>query len=297
MTATLELIAGPSRLVIAPAVGGALVRHRWRDIDILRPAPDEAVRDGRVRLMACYPLVPYSNRIAHAKLKTADREYSLRPNFPPEPHAIHGVGWQRAWQVLSSHKDEAVLALDHAPDPDWPFAFRAEQSFKLEPDALSLTLSLTNRDSRAMPAGLGFHPFFPIRPGLHLQTRWSGMWEMGEDKLPTRHVATPTESDFSVPRPVDRWKIDNVFTGWERVARLEHDGHTVVLTANEVLSRVVCFAPRDGRDFVAIEPVSHVINAFNMDMDGVKDTGALTLPPGATLTGSLRIAMIGRGHR
>jgi aldose 1-epimerase len=297
MTATIELAAGTSRLVIAPAVGGALVRYRWRDIDILRPAPDDAVRESRIRLMASYPLAPYSNRIAHAKLKTAEREYSLTPNFAPEPHAIHGVGWQRAWSVATSRQDEVALALDHAADADWPFAFRAEQTLKLEDDALTLTLTLTNRDGSAMPAGLGFHPFFPIRPGLHLQTRWTGMWEMGEDKLPTRHVATPDESDFSVPRPVDRWKVDNVFTGWERVARLEYDDHTVMLTANEVLSRVVCFAPRDGRNFVAIEPVSHIINAFNLAAAGVKDTGARTLAPGETLSGSFRIAMIGRGQR
>jgi aldose 1-epimerase len=294
MAPTIELAAGPARLVICPGVGGAVVRYRWHDLDILRPTPEEALKERRVRLMACYPLVPYSNRIGHARLIAPDGTHALQPNFPNEPHAIHGVGWQRAWQVTASGATRAALALAHAPDAHWPYAFQAAQTFTLQSDALDLSLALTNQDTRPMPAGLGFHPFFPIREGLHLQARWKGMWEMGEDKLPTRHSAPPQTADFSELRPVADWKVDHVFTGWDRQALLDYGAWKVRLSASETLPFVVCFAPRDGRNFVAIEPVSHVINAFALAASGVADTGARVLAPGATLLASMRIQLTGR---
>ena len=38
----------------------------------------------------------------------------------PEPHAIHGVGWQRPWSVLDSDDSFAMLAYEHRADASWP---------------------------------------------------------------------------------------------------------------------------------------------------------------------------------
>ncbi len=294
MEPVIELRAGTSRALLAPGIGGALLRWVWQGQDLMRPTPAEALTEKRVRQMACYPLVPYSNRIAHAKLIAPDGTHALRPNFAPEPHAIHGVGWLRPWQVLRADAKEATLVLEHRPDADWPFAFMVSQTYRLTDQSLDIALTLTNRDQRAMPAGLGFHPFFPIREGLHLQTRWQRMWEMGEDNLPTKLVAPPEGADFSELRPVAPWKVDNVFTGWQREARLDYGTLKLHLQASETLPFVVCFAPRDGRNFVAIEPVSHVINAFALAAQGVRDTGARVLAPGDTFSASMRLTVSGK---
>lgn len=83
-----------------------------------------------MRAAACYPLVPYANRIAGGQLPAAGRIYTLRANFPPEPNAVHGVGWQRAWHVARAGQRSAELVLRYKPDTpaDWPFAFEARQS-------------------------------------------------------------------------------------------------------------------------------------------------------------------------
>lgn len=294
MKPVIELGAGKSRALLAPHIGGALVRWVWHGRDMMRPTPIEAQAEERVRLMACYPLVPYSNRIGNAQLIAPDGTHVLRPNFAPEPHALHGVGWQRPWNVLRAETAEATLVLEHSPDADWPFAFSVSQTFRLTDQSLEMSLALTNHDQRAMPAGLGFHPFFPIREGLHLQARWQGMWEMGEHKLPTRLVAPPGDADFNELRPVAQWKVDNVFTGWQREARLDYGTMKLDLQASETLPFVVCFAPRDGRNFLAIEPVSHVINAFALAAQGVQNTGARVLAPGATLSASMKLSVSGK---
>jgi len=191
----IELASSEARVEIAPNVGGAIASFRWRGHDVLRPTSDAARRSRNVRQFACYPLVPYSNRIADATLRLRDdgASYSLARNFGDHPHAIHGVGWQRVWSVETACAPSSVLlSLEHRPDGEpakaWPFAFRALQSFSLDAraDAASLTLALAieNTDSRAFPFGLGWHPFFPRDRATRLGFKADGVWET--DRLACR---------------------------------------------------------------------------------------------------------------
>ena len=106
---TVALAGGDCVLRIAPHIGGAWTSLAWRGQPVLRETPEAAITDGNVRLAACYPLVPYSNRIAGARLRHAGRDYALAHNFGDQPHAIHGVGWQRAWSVVAATEDRATL--------------------------------------------------------------------------------------------------------------------------------------------------------------------------------------------
>jgi aldose 1-epimerase len=287
---THDLQAADTRVLICPDIGGAIARFTFRDTDILRRAPESAIAGKLVRQMGSYPLVPYSNRIGSGRLVAGKESFSLRPNFPPEPHAIHGFGWQREWRVGGRSATSLELLLAHAPDVDWPFACEARQLFTLAGDALTLALTVRNTDSRAMPAGLGFHPYFTLTPGMHLQTEWSSMWKMGDDKLPVARVPVPVDADFSQLRPVEGWKIDHCFSGWKRHALLDYPTHRVTLTASEPCSNIVVYAPNDGRGFIAMEPVSNTNNAFAMAAQGTPDTGMRTLAPGESFSVSMTIA-------
>ncbi len=292
---TVEIAAGECRALVCPAIGGSVARLMWRGTDILRRAPDEAIAQREVRRMGCYPLVPYSNRIGHARLRFAGEEFALRPNFPPEPHAIHGVGWRRPWQVAQRSASSLRLELAHVPDGDWPFAFHAAQSIGVNASGLELRLELRNADQRPMPAGVGFHPYFPLRPGIRLHAAWQGCWEPGADGLPQAWIPVPRELDFRSARPIEDWKVDRCFTGWDGTARLEYANHTVEISAPAPLDRLVCYAPADGRSFVALEPVSHTNDAFSLAARGQADTGMRALMPGESLACALSISAAGAG--
>jgi len=276
----LQLTHGNSAATICPKIGGSIAQFTWRGHHILRPAPDTAIRDSLVRQMGFYPLVPYSNRIGHGRLFANGEIFQLRANAPPEPHALHGFGWQREWQVESQSESAVTLTLVHTPDADWPFACEAREVIELADDTLRITLTLRNTDTRPMPAGLGFHPYFPIDRSTLLQAEWQAMWAMGPDKLPTERIAVPPEADFRQPRVVDGWTVDNCFTGWNRVATLSYATHQVRIEASEECRQLVCFAPNDGRNFVAIEPVTNVNNAFALLAKEGEKTGAIKLNAG-----------------
>lgn len=285
--APVHLRHGASDVELLPAIGGAVARFAWRGRDILRPAPDcrGLAPAAAVRRMGCYPLLPYSNRIGAARLHAPDAVHALRPNFPPEPHSIHGFGWQRPWQVAAQSDDAATLALEHAPDADWPYACSARQEVRLDGAALHLALTLENTDTRAMPAGLGWHPYFPLAPGLRLQTDWHDTWPTGADGLPQGDAPVSAASPFRAGAAVGGWRVDRCYGGWSRHVRLRYPGYAVDLRAGEDCNHLVCFAPGDEtpgdeRRFVALEPVTHAVDAFALAARGVRGTGMRLLAPG-----------------
>ena len=148
-----------------------------------------------------------------------------------------------------------------------------------------------------MPAGLGFHPYFPLIPSTHLQTGWKGMWKMGGDSLPTELGPVPPEADFSQLRPVTGWKVDHCFTNWTRRAVLDYPTYRMQLDASEACRQIVVFAPNDGRNFIALEPVTNINNAFALAAKGVADTGIRMLATGEKLDISMTITLSGRAAR
>ncbi len=254
MTQPLTLSCGAMRCELAPALGGAIAGLWHNDVPVLRSTPSGQLRS--VRESASYPLVPFSNRIGHGQLHWAGVRYPLAHNFAPEPHAIHGVGWQRPWLVQQTKPDYALLSLQHEPDDGWPFAFHCAQSFQLGPDRLTLSLQATNRSGMAVPMGLGWHPYFVKRASAHLRFAASGRWEMGADKLPTvRQPLAGLDTDCAT------LDVDHCFDGW--VDALYLRDAVFETTVRSSLSHLVVFT-NPQRDFVAIEPVSHVNNALQL---------------------------------
>src|SRR5690606_21065580 len=168
---------------------------------------------------------------------------------------------QRPWTVLESDDTSAMLSYEHRPDASWPFAFDCSQTFRLTPDGLQMTLALTNQSAQPAPAGLGWHPYFPKRPGSRMVLRATGRWEMGADKLPTRRVP-----GSGLDEECHGLAVDHCFDGWDGVAELR-DALLRVRVRSD-LSRVVAFT-NDTRPYVAIEPVSHVNNAVHLYAGGV----------------------------
>jgi aldose 1-epimerase len=295
----LRLAAGDATVTLLPALGGAIGSFTIGAQDVLRPTPPEALAAGNVRATACYPLVPYSNRIAAAMLHLPDgTRHALAENFGDHPHAIHGVGWQRAWDVAHAGAARALLSFEHRPVGEgaraWPFAFRATQAFALEADGdratLDASLAIESTDPRPFPFGLGWHPFFPRDDATRLGFRAKGVWETDDTGLPTRHVAVDGRWRFEPSRALAGVTLDNVFTGWDGRATLgrRRQGLTVSIEADTALACLVVYVPT-GRDFLAVEPVTHVTDAFNRMARGETGTGTRTLDPGAAYSCRMRV--------
>jgi aldose 1-epimerase len=141
-----------------------------------------------------------------------------------------------------------------------------------------------------MPGGLGFHPYFVRTPQTRLQAKWDGRWEMDARKLPTQWQTTGARDDFASAREIANWSSDHCYTGWTGEASLDYGSHTVTVSAAGC-SRLVCFVPDDGRMIAALEPVTHINNAFALAHAGVPDTGMRLLEPGESMSLAMQIAV------
>jgi aldose 1-epimerase len=278
---SLVLQSGALRCELHPAMGGCVAGLWFGQQPVLHSTP--AAQLASVRDSASYPLVPYSNRIGYRKLRWADQDYLLQHNFAPEPHSIHGVGWERAWTLVSSDATEAVLGYQHQPDEAWPFAFDAEQRFSVSGHTLEMHMAITNRAPVAAPVGLGWHPYFAKSAETHVQFAAQGRWEMGADTLPTQRLAhAGLDTDCS------SLTIDHCFDGWSGTVVLTEAGLRIEV-GSDLTDLVVFTTPQ--RNNLAIEPVSHVNNALQLAAAGgsAEQLGVKLLQPGESFAASMRI--------
>jgi aldose 1-epimerase len=276
-----RLQAGELSCEIEPRLGGCIAGLWLGDVPVLRSTPAAQLTSSRQA--GCYPLVPFSNRIGGARLQWQGTQHPLVRNNGAEPHAIHGVGWQRPWEVLECDERSVFLSYEHRPDSAWPFAFDSSQSMRVDGHALALTLSMTNQSAQPAPAGLGWHPYFVKRPRSHIAFAASGRWEMGADKLPTAHRAAA-----GLDADCDALDVDHCFDGWNGLAVLRDEVLQVRLSSS--LRRLVVFTNAT-RDSVAIEPVSHVNNALNLMAAGADaaQLGLVILQPGESFSAEMTI--------
>lgn len=270
------LNSGDARAELAPALGGAVLSFRVGGRDVLRPMPEGATD---VLASACFPLVPYCNRIRDGAFAFEGEAVRLKPNMEGHPHPLHGTGWRGAWTPAAVSSDRAVLTFEHAPD-DWPWAWRAEQTFSLRADGLRIELTLVNADRRPMPAGLGLHPAFPASGATRLKAHTDGVWLVDEAPLPVAHHAGPWLRDWAAGAPVAGLElIDHCFTGWRGPAEVSEPGigTTSIAASPECRWLHVYVPPRRG--YLCVEPVTHMPDPFARENSGMS-----VLAPGAALS-------------
>ena len=288
----IDLRAGHAHLGVAPGVGGSITHYRWvdgrRELNWLRPATDADLRAGAADRLACFPLVPFSNRVRAGRFDFGGRAIRLPLNPSRPPHALHGHGWQAAWTVAERGADRLAIEYDHAAGA-WPFPYHVRQDFALTRDELRITLSIANAGAEAMPVGLGLHPYFPRTARCRLSASVGAMWATDAEVMPTSLIGADPRLATDDGLPLAEVALDNVFTGWRRQATIvwPERGARLSIDADPPLDFLVVYST-PGKDFFCVEPASHCTDAFNLAAQGRTDTGFRTLDPGARLSAAVR---------
>lgn len=275
-------------LELDPAAGGSVRALRHRDLDVLRPGPDRSGPAFDAIEFAAFPMVPFVGRIHNAIVKRDEGDIALPANFPPEPNAIHGHGWQDAWTVERASETSATLLYKHCASA-WPWDYEARQTFELQANVLSVELSVTNTGARTMPAGLGWHPYF-YRKGANLTVPTTAIWTANEDT--GENVPNPVdhEVDLSVARAVEDLRLDTTFSVGASLARLAWPTHSVEMTSDPIFQHVTVYVPH-GEDYFCVEPISHAPNSVNSNLDATI-TGQKWLEPGEVLSGRITLKIV-----
>lgn len=295
----IELTAGELRLGLSPTVGGSIAHfsREWREAGAfrrthwLRPATVQSMLNGEPLGMGSFPLVPFCNRIRNGAAMFAGREIRMRPNHPASdsPHPLHGIGWQRPWRTVVASNTQATLQLAVEADAQWPWSFSASQTFELSTNALTVSMTVTNRDTVPMPGGIGHHPYFPRDDRTRIAVRTRAMWEGDQDVLPVALSTHEAVARLAGGTAVADLVLDNNFTGWDREAYIEWSddangpARSLVMRAQAPLDFFVLYSPSRADHFCA-EPVSQCTDWVNLRAEhSASDLGGASLAPGETL--------------
>lgn len=269
---------------VLPEAGGGMARLDWlggaEPLPVFRPlvlapgAPKPTPSQ-----LACFPMLPWANRIDPAGFDFQGRHVAPAANRPGEPCPIHGDGWQYPWQVAAQSDNAVTLELDRGAGA--PFSYLARLHWALDRAVLRCIVSIRNTGPEAMPFGFGLHPFFPRTQDAQLHARAATMWTSGADKLPLLETPPPPPFDFTQGAGLPGQPLDNLFCGWNGRANIAWPGRRLSLSIEADMDYYIVYAP-PGADFFCFEPLDHAINAHKLS-GGAAANGLSVLEPGQAL--------------
>ncbi len=252
--------------------------------DILVPTTAGAFEPWNWPKAGAYPLFPYHNRLYGASFVHAGIEHTVPPHPALGTDAIHGPAHRRPWRIASMTETHVVLSLAYEADAEWPFAFQAQQSFALDPDGLSIRLTMTNRSDVAAPAAIGWHPYFAADLACEASTDAQLAYPLDGSDVPTGEP--PVQRDTSILPAASGYTKH--FTRWSKAKIVRGDGLSLVLEADPALGHL---AVHRTEKYVCLEPVSMAAGTLNAPEQQQGHFGLTVLASGESLIGVVRLSV------
>ncbi len=193
---------------------------------------------------------------------------------------------------MTSRNRTFNLRLDYTPAKGaFPFAWRGDIVYSVAAGRLNADLSLTNRDYRPMPAGMGLHPYFPKTSGTRLTFDATGLWPADAPEA-VALGAGPIEPglDFRKGQDAADIVLDRCYEGWDGRATLTAaDGATTTIEADPVFGKIQIYDAWD-YPYICIEPVTNANDGFNRAALGIPGHAVAVLSPGQRLEGRISIS-------
>jgi len=294
--ALVALEHGDYRLVVAPVFGARIVSFTHKSRDILRPTTDASLANPKVYEFAGFPLMPYSGPLFGPGFSFGGEIYELARTVREEPSATHGDAWIAPFAIVSQTIDRLLLHYDHKPAPGtFPFRFRGEVEYALSMEGLALSLRVASRDHRPVPAGIGFHPYFPKHKGTRLRFDAVGVWPADAPEAVTLPCGPLIDGlNFRHGPDVSEMVVDRLYEGWDgRAEIIQPDGFRMTITADGALDKLQIYSAWD-YPYVCVEPVSNANDGYNRMAAGVPSHGIRVLEPNRSIAGTISIFVGGK---
>jgi len=273
---------------VAPERGGTIVKLILNGADVLDvyETPDQmATHDWNKNII----LFPFPNRLKDGTYDVEGESFQFPLNEPATQTALHGLGMNLPFEVEET-PDAHELRLVYESEGGnsaYPFAYRMVLSYFLRPGHFEMKLAVTNLDDRAIPVGLGWHPYFKADPVEEVKLKTPVLKKILVDD---RMLPTGEEEEFAAFPQLMRlgdMSFDNAFEAEKDAAPIElktADYHLAISQQIEKGQRnyFQIFTP-PYRTAIAVEPVTCNINAFE------NGDGLVTLSKGESTVFSCRV--------
>ncbi len=305
--ATIYTLAGPGQVAeVWPALGfncfSWTIMESGRLLELLYDDP-ALFGDGRPTRSGIPVLFPFPNRIRDGRFTWDGQTYQLPLNDPAKKNAIHGFACRHSWRVVTHGADAKSAwvtgqfrgSLD-APEcvELWPADYELTLTIRLGSGSLRLEAAVFNPDTKPLPFGLGYHPYFKL-PFAHgdtadcrVQVPARSYWPL-TDSLPNgERLPVDAGRDLQKPRRYGDLQLDDVLTdistsegadGLRECGTIQGDEKASLrLYCSPAFRELVVFTPPHRQAF-CVEPYTCTTDAINLQARGI-EAGWLTLAPG-----------------
>jgi aldose 1-epimerase len=272
-------------------------------------------------------LLPYPNRIRGTLSQdgmtlatTIDGQQVTLPanwhgkNPGAEVHAMHGLILSSDFKDVKHQNgpmQSTVSGILHAGNfgGHWLSQTDVSVQMALKDDALDIVVTAKNVGKQPLPMAIGAHPYFEFPSGDRTQSRIQVPAEERvlvdnyDNVFPTGQVepvkGTPYDFTAAGGKPLGSLFLDECFTNLQRDA----DGKVIVnvtdpaanygvrvMALSPDIKAIQVYAPPD-KNFVAVEPQFNLSDPYNKKVWGHRDTGVVTVQPGALVSWHIRVEL------
>lgn len=305
-----------NRVEIWPTLGFNAYRWRVEGQDLLYRSPHFFTENRPTR--SGFPILfPFPNRIRAGIFTWDGKTYHLPISDPANKNAIHGFVHKKAWRVVDQGTaagsawitGEFQGSID-APETlaQWPADYRLRVTYRLREHILGIEAQADNPDTKPLPFGIGYHPYFALAPfdGSRAIVTAGGkkVWQLIEN-LPTGETLdVDAARDLRHGQPVASLQLDDVTTDLHPMVcdpeyRLNMLGviqqpsgeRALTLWASTDFREMVLFTPPH-REAICLEPYTCTTDAINLSQRGI-DAGLRILQPGERWQGIVELHLPG----
>ncbi len=210
-------------------------------------------------------LFPFTNRVENGEYTFGQNQYSLEVNSKEENNALHGLVYNKTFRLVDEETCDDYASITLSYDEvekvkGFPFYYTLYLTYILRQSTLELKVIVKNKDEKAFPFNIGWHPYF-----------WS-------TDLYHSFLSVDSNKKISFDEKMIPVKVDDINLNGEIQVRGKSFDDCYVLNNNEVDFRTpdYCVNIRssshenylqiytpEGIDAIAIEPVTGPSNSFN----------------------------------
>jgi galactose mutarotase-like enzyme len=279
--ALVELRAGPNRVVLDPRRGGRVSSWTTDGEELLVGPPDEV--DTSIH-WGCFLMAPWPGRLAGGRFDWRGREVRLRRTHGR--HAIHGLTWNRPWEVEASSPAEATLAIE-LPRDEWPMGGLVRQRTTVTPTGVRLEAEV-EATGEPMPAALGWHPWFLRRGDPRLRVD-AAAYQLTSGMIPTGESAPVAgRTDLRGGPRLGRRRLDIAYVEAHSPAVITWPDLELAIAFAPAPAPLVVYTPPDS---FCVEPLTAPPNALSLPARRRRAAGVRELAVGQRLSAALEMTL------
>lgn len=215
-------------------------------------------------------LFPFANRINNGTYNFGDKSYQLNCNQIEEGHAIHGLIYNKKFEIVTENSSEKeshiTLKYDELNgEQGFPFKYSITVTYKLSLNRFVVEIQIKNTDDKIFPFSLGWHPYFKTRNLANSTLVFSAKQQFLND---SRNIPIQTD-DLSGKRYLDfNVSKDDCYALNHKTVEFYTPDYNMRLENGTSSNYLQIFTPKQ-QNLVAIEPMTAAPDCFN-NQQGLK---------------------------